>query len=439
MDIESTLIAHLMNYPENLPEAIGYIDGKQKFFITELPSKIYNVLCKLNAEHKLITFQTLSIALSADKTIGHRAPVIVAEMSSARSGLSSDFHAIIFRALEVYLTREIVNINQTIVRSVKDGEHPLAIIDQIQKSIADLNQSVAFNTSRPLGKLLDETMQNIIANFDAQTQPGLSTGFDSLNKIHGAFMPGTLCVLAARPAMGKTALAMALATNVATRAGSVLFFSIEMSWMELCARILSAEAMVQNNYILKNAARLTMDEISKLGKSADRLRPLNLNIVDEANMTINKIRSHVQKRRPDFVVVDYLQIITPVDKHQAADTNKFFEELTRDLKIVAKEFNVCILLLSQLNRAVEGRADKRPMLSDLRSSGGIEQNADSVMFIHRPYYYDKEAEIDLAEVIVAKNRNGAVGLCELKFLDVFTKFADINLLNQMSVNHPYKE
>ena len=428
-----------MNYPENLPEAIGYIDGKSNFFISELPSKIYNVLCKLNSENKLITYQTLSIALSVDKTIGHRAPVIVAEMSALRSGLSSDFHAIIFRALEVYLIREIVNVNKSIVRSVQDGEHPLVIIEQIQKSIGEINQSIAFNTSRPLSKLLSDTMAQIISNFEAKNPPGFSTGFDALNRIHGSFMPGTLCVLAARPAMGKTALAMTLAINVARRSGSVLFFSIEMSFTELCARILSAEALVQNNLILKNASRLTAEQIDELGRSADRLKPLNLNIVDEGNITINKIRAHIQKQKPDLVVIDYLQIITPVNSYQAADTNKFFEELTRDLKILSKEFNTCILLLSQLNRAVETRADKRPMLSDLRSSGGIEQNADTVMFIHRPYYYDKEAQIDLSEVIVAKNRNGSVGVCELKFVDVFTKFADINLLNPTSVNHPYKE
>lgn len=438
MNIEQILISHLLTYAQNVPEACAIIDGKKNFFTDKKLSLVYETLKKLNAENKPLGIHNITLSLSATE-IGKDAPLYIMELMNMEAGLLSEFHGLIFRGVEMYLMRQLNEMHLSINSALGRSEHPLLIMETIQNKLNLINSEIEFSASQSLDALIKKTFREIINNFEGQTPPGISTGFDALNKIHGAFMPGTLSVLAARPAMGKTAFAMSLAVNAARRGHSVLFFSIEMSYSELCARLLSSEAMIPNNYVLKNAINLTAAEINKIGIAADKLSPLKININDGGNMTISKLRSGIQRTRPELVVIDYLQILTPSSQTQAADTNKFFEEATRDLKIISKEFNCAIILLSQLNRGVEARTDKRPLLSDLRSSGGIEQNADSVLFIHRPYYYNKEAEIDMAEIIIGKNRNGGVGICELRFMDVFTKFADREPFRMNNIKMPYPD
>ena len=326
-----------------------------------------------------------------------------------------------------------------------NGVHPLVVLTQMDKELKSINESISFNQQIDIEKLITKSITDIISRYDALDEIGINSGFQDLEELHGRFMPGTLSVLAARPSMGKTAFALSLAINIAQAKHSVMFFSIEMSAMELCGRMISQVGMVQNSLVLKNVKRLQSDEFTRIFKASDVIKKMDIKLIDDGHMNIQKIKMHIARHKPKFVIIDYLQIISPTNAKEGQDTNKFYEDLTRDLKITAKENNTTILLLSQLNRGVETRTDKRPILADLRSSGGIEQNADSVMFIHRPYYYDKESEIDLAEIIVAKNRNGRVGRCDLKFMDVFTKFDNASPkmksigMGNIDIRQPYKD
>jgi replicative DNA helicase len=207
----------------------------------------------------------------------------------------------------------------------------------------------------------------------------------------------------------------------------VLFFSLEMSARELICRILSSETGIPNNYILRNPKKLSAEQKQLLAKQTD-VTKLPMNIFDEGKVTMSSIRANCRKAKDtvgcDFIIVDYLQIMSPENEAQRKDTNKFYEEVTRDLKILAKTLDVPVVLLSQLNRATDSRKDNRPNLSDLRGSGGIEQNADTVAFLFRPSYYEggDAPEIEDALILIEKNRNGAVGEVEMKFIARQTKW-----------------
>jgi replicative DNA helicase len=238
-------------------------------------------------------------------------------------------------------------------------------------------------------------------------------------------MPSTLNILAARPAMGKTAFTVNWAVQIAKQGKKVAFFSLEMSADELAARILAAETGVSNGNIMKNPRELLDSEVKALFAASDHIKDLPLHIIDAGMVNINVVNAEVDRIKPDVVFIDYLQIMTPQNSVQAGDTNKFFEDLTRDLKITSKRLNIPIVLLSQLNRSLETRTNKRPILSDIRSSGGIEQNADTVTFVHREAYFNPQADRKAAELIVAKNRNGMCGTAEMYFYDHLTKFTDL--------------
>ena len=234
--------------------------------------------------------------------------------------------------------------------------------------------------------------------------------------------------------MGKTAFSLSLAINMAKAGKRVLFLSLEMSDEELVVRMLSRLAEVHNTMILKTPSRLTDQQVDALYKTCDEIGKLPMTVIDDGDMRIGKIKSYIQRTNAEVVFIDYLQIITPSLPVHIANQNQFFEDLTRDLKIIAKAHRLPMVVMSQLSRANESRANKRPMLSDLRSSGGIEQNADTVTFLHRPKYYDKNLDDDSTEIIIAKNRNGMVGECKLKFIDIYTTFQEIDTLYEVKRN-----
>lgn len=445
MNIEKLILSHLMNNPKRIPDAIFFIGDKEGFFKEYQNQVLYEILCHMHEANRNITINGLALEIKADKRLDGNAMVLVVDLWQSESVFPSEFDALMLNGVEQYLYRQLHKLNLTIESQMLNGVHPLVVLTQMDKELKSINESISFNQQIDIEKLITKSITDIISRYDALDEIGINSGFEDLEELHGRFMPGTLSVLAARPSMGKTAFALSLAINIAQAKHSVMFFSIEMSAMELCGRMISQVGMVQNSLVLKNVKRLQSDEFTRIFKASDVIKKMDIKLIDDGHMNIQKIKMHIARHKPKFVIIDYLQIISPTNPKEGQDTNKFYEDLTRDLKITAKENNTTILLLSQLNRGVETRTDKRPILADLRSSGGIEQNADSVMFIHRPYYYDKESEIDLAEIIVAKNRNGRVGKCDLKFMDVFTKFDNalpkIKSIGtgNMDVRQPYKD
>ena len=263
--------------------------------------------------------------------------------------------------------------------------------------------------------------------------PGLSTGLHDLDRAISGLNKSDLILLAARPGMGKTSMALNILLDAGKRSGkTVVFFSLEMSREQLALRLISGECFVDNKKLI--TGKLSEDDWEKVAVAADSLSKSKILIDDDSTVTVADINAKC--RRVDnlgLVIVDYLQLMQSAGgRYRSAENRQqVVSEISRALKIMAKELNVPVLCLSQLSRANESRTDKRPMLSDLRESGAIEQDADIVLFLYRDDYYNKESEKpNQAECIIAKNRHGETGTVELQWLPQFTTFSDMEWQHQ---------
>jgi replicative DNA helicase len=298
-------------------------------------------------------------------------------------------------------------------------------LDEAENKVFQLADHQVTDSTRPLSELLGEAFDDLQAAYErGSALTGVATGYHDLDELLSGLQPDTLNIVGARPSMGKTAFALGAATHVAINDGlPVLFFSLEMGHKELTGRILSAEARVDSKKL--RTGDLSETDWSKIGRAIGRLdAPLYLD--DNPNVTVMEIRAKARRMKArhgglGLIVVDYLQLMS--GRLGAENRQVEVSELSRGLKILARELRVPILALSQLSRNLESRADKRPMLSDLRESGSIEQDADVVMFIYRDEVYNPDSsDRGAAEVIVAKHRNGPIGTRRLVFLGPYTRF-----------------
>ena len=258
---------------------------------------------------------------------------------------------------------------------------------------------------------------------------GVPSGFADLDLRTAGFHNSELIILAARPAMGKTAFALNIATNAATKSDiPVLLFSLEMSKEQLVNRVLCSEAMVDSNKL--KTGKIEENDWVKIVEALGPLSEAEMYIDDTAGISITEIRAKARKLKLEknigLIIIDYLQLIQGSGNRRNGSREQEISEISRSLKILAKELDIPVIALSQLSRAAEQRSEHRPMLSDLRESGSIEQDADIVMFLYRDDYYNEESENkNIAEVIIAKNRSGSVGTAEMLWMSSYTKFANI--------------
>ena len=258
--------------------------------------------------------------------------------------------------------------------------------------------------------------------------PGMSTGLRDLDRAISGLNKSDLVLLAARPGMGKTSMALNILLDAGKKSGkTVAFFSLEMSREQLALRLISGECFVDNKKLV--TGKLTEDDWEKVAVAADSLNRSKILIDDDSTVSVADINAKCRRVEDlGLVVIDYLQLMQSAGGKTRSGDNRqqIVSDISRSLKIMAKELNVPVLCLSQLSRANESRTDKRPMLSDLRESGAIEQDADIVLFLYRDGYYNKDSENpNLAECIIAKNRHGETGTVELQWLPEFTTFSDI--------------
>ena len=303
------------------------------------------------------------------------------------------------------------------------------ILEAAEKKIYAIRRGNTNESLEHIGTIILKVFDRLTELSESDSDiSGQSTGLHDLDKFINGLNKSDLMLLAARPAMGKTSLALNIALNVAKKypKKTVAFFSLEMSKEQLVTRLLSNESFVDNKKL--TTGQLTVDEWTKIGIASSALSQTDIRVDDNPSLSVAEMNAKC--RRIDnlgLVVIDYLQLMTSAGTKTAANENRqqIVSDISRSLKIMAKELNVPILCLSQLSRANESRQDKRPMLSDLRESGAIEQDADEVLFIYRDDYYNKNSEEqNVAEVIVAKNRHGEVGTVKLQWLPQFTTFAD---------------
>ena len=333
------------------------------------------------------------------------------------------------------ILRKLVSASDEIATNAFNPQgRPVAdIVDEAEQKIFNIGEQGSrmkqgFQGMDSLVVALLDRVQEMADNPNDVT--GVPTGFYDLDRMTAGFQAGDLIVLAARPSMGKTALAINIAEHVALQEGlPVAVFSMEMGAAQLAVRIVGSIGRIDQSHL--RTGKLTDEEWPRLTEAIEKLRNISLHIDESAGLTSSELRANARRLARQcgqlgLIVVDYLQLMsgsTSSDENRATELG----EISRGLKMLAKELKCPVLALSQLNRSVETRPDKRPMMSDLRESGAIEQDADIIMFIYRDDYYTKEAskEPGVAEVIIAKQRNGPTGVIKLAFLKPITKFESL--------------
>ena len=331
---------------------------------------------------------------------------------------------------EKYYLRSLVAASQKILSTVREGTGDAkSIMDMAEQDIFNIRKGRETGGLTKIDEIIIETYDRLqkLSGEDRSEYMGIPSGFGALDTILTGLNKSDLILVAARPGMGKTAFALNIAANVAVRAQKkVAIFSLEMSKEQLVGRILSSEALIQSGAL--RTGNLSPEDWTKLAMTAQMLSKAEMYIDDTPSITVADIKAKL-RRLPDvgLVIIDYLQLMT---SGRRSSENRVLEvsEITRSLKIMAKELNVPVITLSQLSRGPDSRTDHRPMLSDLRESGSIEQDADIVLFLYRDAYYNRESEEqNIAECIVAKNRHGETDSVKLGWDGQFTRFKGLEL------------
>lgn len=330
---------------------------------------------------------------------------------------------------EKSMLRKLIKVNEEIANTCYLAkERTEDILEETEKKIFDLLQYRSTGDFVPIKQVVLNALDKIEkASKNKGTVTGIPTGFIDLDYKTSGFQPSDLILIAARPSMGKTAFVLNVAQNMAFKEGkTVAIFSLEMSKEQLVNRLFSLESKVDSQAL--RTGNLTDEDWAKLIEGAAVVGKSNLIIDDTPGISIAELRSKCRKFKLEhnlgIIIIDYLQLMSGGKRSESRQQE--ISEISRSLKAVARELNVPVVALSQLSRAVEQRPDHRPMLSDLRESGAIEQDADVVMFIYRDDYYNKDSDMKgIAEINIAKQRNGPIGTVNLVWLPQYTKFANM--------------
>lgn len=329
---------------------------------------------------------------------------------------------------EKSILRRLVHVNEDIANSCYSQKESFeTLLEETEKKVFEIVQKRNTGDFVPIRQVVMNAMNMIEkASKSGGAVTGVATGFIDLDYKTAGMQPSDLILIAARPSMGKTAFALNIAQHVAFRDNkSVAIFSLEMSKEQLVYRLLSLESNVNSQTI--RSGKMKDEEWERVIESADVIGKSKLIIDDTPGISIGELRSKCRKFKLDFdlqmIIIDYLQLMSGSGRTDSRQQE--VSDISRSLKALARELHIPVIALSQLSRAVEQRPDHRPMLSDLRESGAIEQDADVVMFIYRDDYYNKDTETkNVAEIILAKQRNGAIGTVNLAWLPDYTKFAN---------------
>lgn len=329
---------------------------------------------------------------------------------------------------EKSVLRKLGDVGTKIVEMSYEGYEDVdTILDKAEGLIFKISETKESKDVISISEAMKEEFMRLEEVFHNKgVTTGISSGFINFDEKTSGFNPSDLVILAARPSMGKTAFALNLALNAAMKSEkSVLIFSLEMSSSQLLQRLLAVQSQIGLQKIRNGF--LEDDEWGRIGIASGQLASASINIADVPNVNVLEIRAMARRLKAmgklDMIVIDYLQLIKGTGRGD--NRQQEISDISRSLKGIARELNIPIIALSQLSRAPEQRADRRPMLSDLRESGAIEQDADMVVFLYRDDYYNEESEEKgITEVIIGKQRNGPVGTVKLRFFHEITKFAD---------------
>lgn len=392
---------------------------------------LYNGMLSLYQEGKPIDPVTLQNKLREQEVPEELCSVefISNILSSVPTSANVKYYAEIVKDKAVL--RRLIRVSESIANDCyQDAEDLNVLLDNTERQIFDVVQNRTTSDFVPIKQIALETLesiQNAAKTVGAVT--GISTGFYDLDSRTAGLQKSDLILIAARPSMGKTAFVLNIAETVAMRHNtSTAIFSLEMSRIQLAKRLISMNSKVDSQNM--RVGNLADEDWGKITESTILLGESSLMIDDTPGITVAELRSKCRKMKIEndlgLVIIDYLQLMSGSGGRRNESRQQEISDISRSLKALAREIDCPVIALSQLSRAVEGREDKRPMLSDLRESGAIEQDADVVMFIYRDEYYHKDSEDKgIAEIIIGKQRNGPTCTVKLKWLSQFTKFANL--------------
>lgn len=402
-------------------------------FFREAHSRIFRAMVQVRASEKQIDLVTLTAQLQDSREIESIGSVrYLSELASAVP-TSANAGYYIDRVQEMFLRREAIHTAMNLVKQATEEQDVRAFVAMAESAASKLSdQSAPKQEFQPIREVLLQAWDDAEKRYNARHTnrgiTGIPSCFTELDNMTAGFQDGDFIVVAARPSVGKTAFALNIGQNVATKTGeNVAIFSLEMSSSQLVQRMMCAEGNIDASRM--RTGFFHNEDWEKMTMAVSKLSESGIFIDDTPGMTVNDIRSKCRRLMKEkglgMILIDYLQLIQSVSR--GANRQEEVSAISRTLKQLARELNVPVIALSQLSRGVEQRQDKRPLMSDLRESGAIEQDADIVAFLYRDDYYDSESEKkNIIEIIIAKQRNGPVGTVELAFLKQFNKFTNID-------------
>jgi len=437
IDLEEAVLGALMVEKDALSTVIDIL--KADTFYKDAHQKIFEAIFNLFQKSSPIDLLTVTAELrkmGALEMVGG-AYYITQLTDRVVSAANIEYHARIIS--QKYIQRELIKISTEIINNAyEDTADIFDLLDSAEKSLFDIAQNNLRRDTRKMDDIMREAIVNLEQLRDrTDSLTGVPSGFTALDRITSGWQPSDLVIIAARPAMGKTAFVLTCARNAAVLHDKpVAVFSLEMSSVQLVNRLISGETEIEQEKLKKGA--LADHEWTQLHSRIGRLTEAPLLIDDTPALNVFEFRAKCRRLKAQYdiqmVIVDYLQLMQGKADGKGGNREQEIGSISRALKSVAKELNIPVLALSQLSRAVESRpgASKRPMLSDLRESGSIEQDADMVLFLYRPEYYgmteDEEGRstAGVGEVIIAKNRHGETSIVPLKFVGKYVKFQDLD-------------
>ncbi|MDP4104765.1 MAG: replicative DNA helicase [Bacillota bacterium] len=392
--------------------------------------KIFNAMLKLNDEGKAVDLITVTEELAAAKLLEDTGGVsYLSELAaSVPTAANMEYYARIIE--EKSLLRRLIRTATNIAQDGYTREDEVeTVLGEAEKSILEVAQRKNAGAFHNIKDVLVRTYDNIESMHARVGEiTGIATGFTELDKMTAGFQRNDLIIVGARPSVGKTAFALNISQNVATKTGeNVAIFSLEMGAEQLVMRMLCAEGNIDAQRL--RTGSLTDEDWSKLTMAMGSLSNAGIFIDDTPGVRVNDIRAKCRRLKQEhglgMILIDYLQLILGSGR-SGENRQQEVSEISRSLKQLARELQVPVIALSQLSRGVEQRQDKRPMMSDIRESGSIEQDADIVAFLYRDDYYDKESENkNIIEIIIAKQRNGPTGTVSLAFVKEYNKFVNL--------------
>lgn len=432
LEAEQSVLGGILLEPDLISTVLQYI-SKPDMFYRNQHRELFSVLVGMFNVSKKIDFVTVldeaNRANVFDTPDGAKLYLVsLMEMVPALSNIG-EYCRIVQE--KFYIRTLITACGDISDKAVSDDTDARALLEMAEQRIYDIRQGKDSTALSKIDAVLIEAYDRLVklSGENRDQYLGLPTGFSGLDAMIAGLNKSDLILVAARPGMGKTSFAMNVATNVALQSKKdVVIFSLEMSNEQLVMRVLSSEARIKSERL--KVGNLSGDEWVKLAASADVLSKTNIYLDDSAGITVAEMKAKLRRlKNLGLVVIDYLQLMSS----GKATENRVQEisTMTRNLKIMAKELNIPVVLLSQLNRAAEQRQGHRPMLSDLRDSGSIEQDADIVLFLCREGYYDDTVEDrDVAQIIVAKNRHGTTGDVDVRWIGEYTRFETLETMRE---------